>query len=225
VECLINTVKEKLKLDLAIEKQYSLCVLPAAKKAYYGIFADGTSDLKGLTAIKSNSPRFIQKVFQDCIRELGNVRNLEDYIEAKKRIVALVLRAEENLKTGRASIEDLVYSVQLYFDPKERQAVNANLTPQPYQCAIQLLERGEKVAKGDIVNFIKVKPFSFKGKIFTVRPAKYVENISEISVNDYIRNMTTALEQTFAPMGIRLEKPEKKNLRLAVKPSARSAVS
>jgi len=210
VEWLINTVKEKLRLDLAIEKQYVLCVLPAAKKAYYGIHADGTSDLKGLTAIKSNSPRFIQKVFQNCIKQLANVRNNEEYEEAKKRIIALVLQAEENLKTGKASLEDLIYSVQLYFDPKDRQAANTELTPQPYQCAVQLLERGEKVLRGDVVSFIKVKPFYFRGKIFTVKPAKHVESILEINVNDYVRNMSTALAQAFAPMGIRLEKPEKR---------------
>lgn len=209
VEWLIDAVKEKLRLDLALEKQYSLCVLPAAKKAYYGIFVDGSSDLRGLTAVKSNSPRFIQKVFQDCVRELSSVRNLEGYEEAKKRIVALVLEAEEDLRTGRASLGDLVYSVQLSFDPKERQAGNAELTPQPYQCAMQLLEHGEKVARGDVVNFIKVKPFYFRGKIFTVKPTKYVKSVSETNVDDYIRNMTTALGQTFAPMGIRLEKPEK----------------
>lgn len=203
-------MKEKLKLDLAIEKEYTLCVLPAAKKAYYGIHADGTSDLKGLTAIKSNSPRFIQKVLQDCIKQLANVRNNEEYEEAKKRIIALVLQAEEDLKTGKASLEDLIYSVQLYFDPKDRQAANTELTPQPYQCAVQLLERGEKVSRGDVVSFIKVKPFYFRGKIFTVKPAKHVESILEINVNDYVRNMSTALAQAFAPMGIRLEKPEKR---------------
>jgi len=64
--------------------------------------------------------------------------------------------------------------------------------------------------KGDIVNFVKVKPFYFRGKIFTVKPAKYVDNMSGINVDDYIRNLTTALAQTFAPMGIKLEKPEKR---------------
>jgi DNA polymerase I len=209
VEWLINTVKDRLKLDLALEKQYALCVLPAAKKAYYGIHADGTSDLKGLTAIKSNSPRFIQEVFQDCIKQLAKVRNHEEYEEAKKRIIALVLQAEEDLKKGKASLEDLTYSVQLYFDPKDRQAAHTELTPQPYQCAVQLLERGEKVSRGDVVNFIKVKPFYFRGKIFTVKPAKHAESVLEINVNDYIRNMSTALGQAFAPMGIKLEKPEK----------------
>ena len=210
VEWLVKTVKKKLKLDLAIEKQYALCVLPAAKKAYYGIRVDGTPDLKGLTAIKSNSPRFIQKVFQDCIKQLANVTNNEEYEEAKKRITALVLQAEESLKTGKAPLEDLVYQVQLYFDPKDRQAANTELTPQPYQCAVQLLERGEKVSRGDVVSFVKVKPFYFRGKIFTVKPAKHVESILEINVHDYVRNMSTALEQALAPMGIRLEKPEKR---------------
>jgi DNA polymerase elongation subunit (family B) len=210
VEALISTVKEKLKLDLSIEKQYALCVLPAAKKAYYGILQDGTPDLKGLTAIKSNSPKFIQKVFQDCVRQLSNVKNPEGYEETKKRITTMVRQAVEDLRTGRVPLEDLVYSVQLYFDPHERLATNVNIMPQPYQCAVQLLERGEKVERGDTVGFAKVKPFYFRGKIFTVKPAKYVDSMAEINVDDYIRNMTTALTQTFAPMGIKLEKPEKR---------------
>ena len=104
----------------------------------------------------------------------------------------------------------MVYSVKLYFDPKERQAAKVELTPQPYQCARQLLEHGENVARGDVMNFIKVKPFYFRGKIFTVKPAKYVQSVTEINVDDYNRNLTTALAQTFAPMGIKFEKPEKR---------------
>ena len=210
VKALISAVKEKLKLDLSIEKQYSLCVLPAAKKAYYGILRDGTPDLKGLTAIKSNSPKFIQKVFQDCVRQLSNVKDPKDYEEGKKRIMTTVHHAVEDLKTGRVPLEDLVYSVQLFFDPRERLGANVSIMPQPYQCAVQLLERGEKVERGDTVDFLKVKPFYFRGKIFTVKPAKYVDSVAEMNVNDYIRNMTSALTQTFAPMGIKLEKAEKR---------------
>jgi len=209
VEWLIKTAKEKLKLDLAIEKQYSICVLPAAKKAYFGILQNGKPDLKGLTAIKSNSPQFIQRVFQDCVKELSNVKTLEEYELAKKRIVAVVNQAVEDLKNRRAKLEDLVYSVQLYFDPNERLAGNVKVMPQPYQCAVQLLDNGVKVEKGDTMRFIKVKPFNYRSKTFTVKPAEYVKSVQEINVEDYIRNMTTALDQTFAPMDIKLErKPE-----------------
>jgi DNA polymerase elongation subunit (family B) len=208
VEWLLKTVKEKLKLDLAIEKQYSLCVLPAAKKAYFGILPDGTPDLKGLTAIKSNSPRFIQRVFQDCVKELANVRNLEEYEDAKKKIVAVVKHTDEYLKQGKVPLADLVYSVQLFFDPNERLALN--VMPQPYQCAVQLQDTGVKVKRNDAMRFIKVKPFTYRDKIFTVKPAEQVKSVREINVEDYIRNMTTALSQTFVPMGIKLEKSEKR---------------
>jgi DNA polymerase elongation subunit (family B) len=205
VEWLIKTVKKKLKLDLAIEKQYSLCVLPAAKKAYFGILPDGKPDIKGLTAVKSNSPKFIQKAFQDCVKELGSVKDLEEYESAKKRIVALFQQAVKKLKNRRVQLGDLVYSVKLYFDPNERLAANVKVIPQPYQCAVQLLDVDKKVDRGDTVHFIKVKPFSHKGRTFTVKPAESVRSVKEINVEDYVRNMTTALEQTFASMGIKLE--------------------
>lgn len=211
VEWLIETVKEKLKLDLAIDKQYVLCVLPAAKKAYFGILPDGKPDIKGLTAIKSNSPLFIQKVFQNCLKELSNVKTLEEYELAKKRIITVVQQAVNELKNRRIELKDLVYSVKLYFDPNERLATNVKVTPQPYQCAIQLLDLGKKVDKGDTMHFIKVKPFNYKGKTFTVKPVESVKGVKEINVKDYVRNVTTALDQTFAPMGIKMQqKPETK---------------
>jgi len=205
VEWLVKKVKEKLRLDLAIEKRYSLCVLPAAKKAYFGILPDGRPDIKGLTAIKSNSPKFIQKVFQDCVKELSGVKTLEGYESAKKRIFRVFLRVTKELKQHNIRLEDLVYSVKLNSDPKERSDVE--MTPQPYQCAIQLLDRGEKVDRYDTVHFIKVNPFNYKGKTFTVKPTEHVKSLEEINVEDYIRNLTTALQQTFSQMGI---KPQRK---------------
>lgn len=56
VSNLIRRVKEELRLDLAVDKIYSVCVLPRAMKAYFGIKKDGSADIKGLTAIKSSSP-------------------------------------------------------------------------------------------------------------------------------------------------------------------------
>ena len=90
VKWLIKTVKEKLRLDLAVEKRYSVCVLPKAKKAYFGILEDGAPDIKGLTVIKSNSPEFFLHVFRDCVKELSHVKNMEEYEEAKERIVGVV---------------------------------------------------------------------------------------------------------------------------------------
>ena len=73
-----------------------------------------------------------------------------------------------------------------------------------------IMDTGEKVEKGDTVHFIKVRPFNYKGSTFTVKPKTHIKDVMEINVEDYVRNMKTALEQIFAPMGIELEKPERK---------------
>lgn len=204
VEWLIKTVKEKFNLDLAVEKHYNLCVLPKAKKAYFGILPDGTPDIKGVTPIKSNAPPFISSVFQQCVSVLSNVRSREDYQQAQRTIKDIVRRAVENLKNRKVKLEDLVYTVKLYFDPKEKIA-DMKTASQQYQCALQLIDAGRKVERWNTVSFVKVKPFRYKDKIFTVKPYDFVKSIFEINVGDYMRNLLTALNQTFQPMGIKLE--------------------
>lgn len=208
VQTLIDTIKKQLNLDLAIEKQYAICVLPKAKKAYFGITKDGTPDLKGLTAIKSNAPKFIQQIFRDCVKVLSYVRNMEQYVLAKKEIVAVVHEGIKKLREHEVNLEDLVYSVQLYYDPNERVG-KTKIMPQPYQCALQQIDAGEKLGRRDIVHFIKVKPFNYKGRTFTVKPVSHVKSLAEINVEDYVRNLTTALEQTFESMDVKLEKDTK----------------
>jgi DNA polymerase elongation subunit (family B) len=208
VQALIDTVKKRLNLDLAIDQQYTLCVLPKAKKAYFGITADGTPDLKGLTAIKSNAPKFIQQVFRDCIHLLSHVRSMDQYASAEDEIIVVVNEAIRKLREREVNLEDLVYSVQLFYDPNERLATKS-IMPQPYQCALQLMDAGEKLSRRDTVNFVKVKPFNYKRKTFTVKPVSHVRSLTEINVEDYIRNLTTALEQMFEPMEIKLVKEVK----------------
>jgi len=212
VKWLVKTVKERLRLDLAVEKKYSVCVLPKAKKAYFGILPDSTPDIKGLTVIKSNSPRFFQKVFQSCVRELSQVKNMEEYEAARRRIVEVAQEAEKTLRQRKIPLDDLQYFVELYFDPKEKIVLDEAMH-QPYQCAVQLMESGREVNKRDTVSFIKVKPFMYKGKKFTVKPSDFVKSTAEINVDDYIRNLRTALGQTFEPMNISFE--EEKDMKIS----------
>jgi DNA polymerase I len=210
VEWLIQTVKNKLRLDLAVDNVYSVCVLPRAMKAYFGIRKDGTPDVKGLTAIKSNSPPFLQNVFMDCVKELRGVKNWTEFEEAKETIRRIVKRAIENLKSGKIPLKNLEYTVKLRFDPSERPADEA--LHQPYQCAVQLMDTGKKIGKRESVSFVKVKPFNYGGRTFTVKPAELVKDIHEINTEDYIRNLRTALNQTFRPMNISFDEEPKVTL-------------
>lgn len=207
VEDLIGEVKKRLGLDLAIEKKYRLCVLSSAKKAYFGIEEDGAFDLKGLTAVKSNAPHFIKNTFRRCIEVLRSVRNMEQYESAKEEVMFVVKNAMKELRRRDVNLQELVYSTKLYHDPAER--VTSTTLPQAYQCAKQMIDRGEDVKRGAVVQFIKVKPFNYQGRKFTVKPVASVKSVAEINVEDYIRNLTTSLEQTFKPMKIQLEQGAK----------------
>jgi len=202
---LIKTVKDQLRVDLAVDKQYSVCVLPTAMKAYFGIRGDGTPDIKGVTAIKSNSPAFIQNVFNDCVKALADAKNWDAFETATRRIQEIVRRAIRDLKAGKIPLKDLEYPVELHFDPAERVGDEEETLHQPYQCAAQLLDSGKDVRRGETVAFVKVKPFSYRGKTFTVKPTEHVRGIHEVNVEDYVRNLTTALNQTFKPMNIRFQ--------------------
>jgi DNA polymerase I len=207
VKWLINAVKEDFGLDLAVDKRYTLCVLPKAKKAYFGILPDGTPDIKGVTPIKSNSPVYMNKVFRQCIKTLSTVKNQEEYAKAKETIRQLFKKALQDLKSKHVPLEDLTYSVRLYFDPNEK-VQDLKTSSQPYQCALQLIHGGKKLNSGDTVSFVKVKPFDYRGKTFTVKPVEFVKSLTEINVDDYVRNLLTALNQTFKPMDIHLESEE-----------------
>jgi hypothetical protein len=52
------------------------------------------------------------------------------------------------------------------------------------------------------MHFIKVKPFNYQGRKFTVKPTEQVKSLHEINLEDYVRNLRTALNQTFKPMNI-----------------------
>ena len=207
IEWLIKTVKKRLKLDLSVEVRYTLCVLPEAAKAYFGIKKDRTYDTKGLTAIKSNSTNFVFNVFDDCIQELTSVKNKAEFTKAKRKIKAIVQNAIGDLVLGDIPIDDLEYSVVIHGDPKEK--LKGKSLHQPYQCAIQLLNSGKRVKRGDEMHFVKVKPFNYQGRRFTVKPTEHVKKVSEINVIDYIRNLRTALDQTFKPMKITVNEFEK----------------
>jgi DNA polymerase elongation subunit (family B) len=210
VEWLIKTVKERLQLDLAVDERYSVCVLPKAMKAYFGIRRDGTPDVKGVTAIKSNSPIFIQNVFRNCVEEMADVKNQADFEMAKERIQRIVGKAIEDLKAGRVSLKDLEYPVELHEDPHEK--MREPVLHQPYQCAFQLIDSGKSVQRGDIVNFVKVKSFTYRGRTFTVKPTERLRNFQEVNVEDYVRNLRTALNQTFKPLDLRFrEEAEKRS--------------
>ena len=195
-----DSVLNRFGLELASDRVYSVCVLSGAKKAYFGILPDGEPEIKGLSIAKSNSPRFFQQTFQKCLTKLvEGRRSPADFDRAKQQVPGVVKEAIRGLREGRLDLSDLEYRVELRDDPQEKS--ESKRLPQPYQAAYLLLKEGKKLARREVVGFVKVHPFKLQGRQFTVKPTSQA-NMREVNVGDYVRNLISSLSQTFEPMGI-----------------------
>jgi DNA polymerase I len=199
-------IMNRFGLELASDRIYSVCVLSAAKKAYFGILPNGEPEIKGLSIAKSNSPKFFQQTFQKCLAKLSEGRQLSsDFEQVKRQLPVVVEESIRQLREGKVILSDLEYQVELRDDPEDK--VKSRVLPQPYQVAFLLLKEGKKVRRGDTVSFVKVNPFRIQGRQFTVKPSSQTDS-REINVNDYVRNLVSSLSQTFEPMNINLSVAE-----------------
>ena len=198
-----ESVKNRFGLELASDRLYSVCVLSAAKKAYFGILPNGEPEIKGLSIAKSNSPEFFQQTFQKCLTKLSEGRRSPaDFEQAKQHVPSVVKEAIRELREGRVDLSDLEYRVELRDDPKEKS--ESKRLPQGYQAAYLLLKEGKTLARGEVVGFVKVHPFKLRGRQFTVKPTSQA-NAREVNVGDYVRNLLSSLSQTFEPMNITID--------------------
>jgi len=200
VQTLVNRVKAALGLDLAVDKRYKVCIFSTAKKAYLGIFDDGKMDPKGLVAYKSSTPNFVKKVLREAAVELSKIERLEDVPKVREKILGILKEREKEILQRRFEVEDMGFSVKLHKRPEE--VVGSNVNAQSYQCAIQLMDSGFKLKRGQTITFAKVKPFVYRGSRFTVKPINFTKK-DEISVQDYISNMYTMMAQILEPLGLR----------------------
>ena len=199
IKWLIAKVKDELKLQLAVDVVYPLCVFSSAKKAYFGIFSDGTPDIKGITLGKSSTPSRFRDIFLEVAKPLASVDNGEKLTQAVPRIIKILQHQITRLRRREFSVEELEYRVKVWKADKERGKGTA--LAQPYQALQQLADAGVKVKRREEVGFVKVTPFRYGSRTFTVKPTQMATK-QEIDISDYIRKLEMAFEQVLTPLEI-----------------------
>ncbi|MFX0169930.1 MAG: DNA polymerase domain-containing protein [Candidatus Hodarchaeota archaeon] len=196
---LLAKVKEELKLKLAVDVIYPLCVFSSAKKAYFGILSNGSPDAKGITLGKSSSPPLFRRVFREAVKPLAGVDDQDKLTEARPKIVRILQQQIASLRQGHFTVEDMEYRVKVWKDMGK--AEKGAMLAQPYQAMKQLQDNGITVKRRDEVGFVKVKSFRYGPRTFTVKPTSMATH-QEIDVPDYIRKLGMAFEQVLVPLGI-----------------------
>jgi DNA polymerase I len=199
---LIQAVGSRFRLQLSYDRIYSVCVL-AAIKAYFGILPNGESEIKGLAIAKSNSPRFFQQIFGQCLAQLvRGRRSPTEFEKAKQELPDIVAGAVRQLHSRSVALDDLEYRVELREEPTEK--LMSKRLPQPYQAAWLLDKQGKRPERGETVGFVKVVPFRLQGRQFTVKPTLQADP-KEIDAEDYVMSLYASISQVFDPMNLKLK--------------------
>ena len=199
---LIQEVGSQFRLQLAYDRVYSVCVLSTIK-AYFGILPNGESEIKGLAIAKSNSPRFFQQIFGQCLAQLSRGRRSpKEFEAAKQQLPDIVAEAVHRLRRRSVRLEDLEYRVELREEPAEK--LLSKRLAQPYQAAWLLDKQGKRPERGETIGFVKVVSFRLQGRQFTVKPTLQADS-KEIDAEDYVMSLYASLSQVFDPMTLKLK--------------------
>ena len=186
LEELIARVRERLKLQLEVDKVYRYVVFSQRKKNYFGVLMDGTIDVKGLIGKKSSTPEFIKKVFYRILERLKDVNSEEDFARAKEDIEKIIAEAEEKIRTKNVDVREMAISVTLSKPLSEY----TKMTPQHVKAA-KLLEHklGRVVTPGTIIKYVKTTDQ------YGVKPVELVKSPKEIDSEKYLDLLWSTITQ------------------------------
>ncbi|MFX0143747.1 MAG: DNA-directed DNA polymerase I [Candidatus Hodarchaeota archaeon] len=189
--------KRELDLDLEEEKTYQFLALSERKKNYVGIYKyTKYVDIKGLVAKKKNTPEFIKSVFSELLEILKHIRNNNEFLKAKDKIIEIVRNNLRKIgKPDAFTLEDYAINIGLQKDLKSYTKV----VPQHVRAALELRDvTGKEYQKGEKISFIKSKG-NFGAK------ALELAKLQDIDTAKYKELLISALEQVLDALGITYE--------------------
>src|SRR5215467_7919156 len=194
LEELIQWSKDKLHMELEVDKTYRYVALSSRKKNYLGVQNDNRVDIKGLTGKKRHIPEFLKMTFASLVSILGQVRSPADFDDARVKIRDLVRESYGRLKGRRYSLEELAFNMMI---GKSVGGYTKN-TPQHVKAAQQLSKTGTEIKAGDLVSFVKVVTGT------GVKPVK-LASLQEIDVGKYTEYIRSTFEQVLDALEIDYE--------------------
>jgi DNA polymerase I len=173
-----------LGVELDLDKTYRYVAFSSRKKNYFGVFPDGTVDIKGLTGRKSQTPEYLKKVFYETLDILSKVQTPEDFERARTSTRSLLTQMISNIKGKKIPVQDLAFTVMM---GKPTDKYNGT-TPQHVRAALQLQEKGKEVKAGEIIAYVKTKNPPY------VKPAEHARP-DEIDADKYIEYAHSMFDQ------------------------------
>ncbi|RLF16497.1 MAG: DNA polymerase II [Thermoprotei archaeon] len=145
VEEFIRTVKQKLGLEIKIDKIYVRVFFTEAKKRYCGLLPDGRIDVVGLEAVRGDWAEIAKEVQEKVIELVLKKGSAEDAVEYVKKVI-------RELKEGKVPMSKLILWKTVTKDFSEYAVEAAHVA-----AAKRLKEAGYSLEIGDKVGYVILK--------------------------------------------------------------------
>ncbi len=190
IQVVIEWAKKEHGVELEVDKEYRYVVLSGRKKNYLGVTKTGKVDVKGLTGKKSHTPPFIKTLFYELLDILAEVKSVEEFVNAKKKISDKITEYAKKVEAKEIPLSELSFNVMISKAPSEY----VKTVPQHIRAA-KLLESVRELKKGDIISYVKIinKP--------GVKPVEMARP-EEIDSKKYMEFMESTLDQITSSMDL-----------------------
>ena len=174
----------ELGVELDLDKVYRYVAFSSRKKNYFGVLPDGSTDIRGLTGKKSQTPEYLKKIFYRALDILRGVKSAEDFEKARADIRKLLSGMISDLQGKRVPVPELAFTVMM---GKPTEKYNGT-TPQHVRAAMFLEEKGKEIKAGDIIAYVKTKNPPY------VKPSDYAK-VEEVDADKYIEYAHSMFDQ------------------------------
>jgi len=200
---LCNAVSREIGVQLNVEGKYRWIVfLPSRMHVevpvlnrYYGVFDSGKIKVRGIEAVRRDTPPFIKRAQMDMIRVLAKASNSEAFMKRIPEAVEVLRSYGERLKKRDIDVQDLIIAKRLSMHPDRYghdvfQAIAAR----------QLMREGVEVSGGQTVRYL-ITDAENKRSSNRVKVAELVNDETRFDFEKYVDLLIMAGVNILSPFG------------------------
>ncbi len=204
---LCRSVSKEIGVQLNIEGRYRWIVfLPSRMhpgvpvlNRYYGVFESGEIKVRGIEAVRRDTPSFIRDAQMDMIKSLAKARNSEAFGKRISESVDVLRGYVEKLMSEDVDLHDLIIAKQLSMDPDRYvhdvfQAIAAK----------QLIKAGVEVSGGQTVQYL-ITDAENRRSSERVKAAELIDDDTGFDVEKYVDMLILAGANILSPFGYTVE--------------------
>jgi len=198
---LCNAVSKEIGVQLNVEGRYRwIAFLPsrmhvevAVLNRYYGVFESGKIKVRGIEAVRRDTPAFIRKAQMDMIRVLAKARNSEEFVKRIPEAVVVLRSYVGRLRKRDIDVQDLIIAKQLSMHPDRYahevfQAIAAK----------QLMREGIEVSGGQTVRYL-IADAKNKSASKRVKAAELINAKTHFDAEKYVDMLILAGANILSP--------------------------